>query len=156
MDNKLIIGFIIFLVAVLILPIVVQQMRLSQSTEGASAEAGSATPAASEDSLTSNPEVNQPPLLNEANLIGTEWQVQVEQFKIKVTLDAGGVCYATHPLAKNITGMDYLEGRWYVNYDQFYVTTAFGGKEYNAVLKISGSNLYYIEKGKYTKMERYR
>ena len=156
MDNKVLIGFFVFLAAFLILPIVVQQIRLSQQPEGGVPAQGGVPQAASTDPLANNSEINQPPLLNEANLIGTEWQVQVEQFKIKVTLDAGGVCYATHPLAKNITGMDYLEGRWYVNYDKFYVTTFFGGREYNAELKISGSNLYYLEKDSFKKMERYR
>ncbi len=157
MSNKvLLIGFFIFLAAFLILPIVVQQIRLSKLTIETSTGGGGVTQAASTDPLADVAEINQPPLLNEGNLIGTEWQVQAQQFKIKVTLASGGVCYATHPLAKNITGMDYLEGRWHVNGDTFYVSTAFGGKEYSATLKISGNNLYYIEKGKYTKMERYK
>ncbi|HOH42714.1 MAG TPA: hypothetical protein PLZ53_06320, partial [Candidatus Hydrogenedentes bacterium] len=93
----------------------------------------------------------------EANLIGTEWQVQVEQYKIKVTLSAGGICYATHPLAKAITGMDYIEGRWRVENNKFFVSTALGGQEKSVELRIAGNNLYHLSaKGRPERVERFR
>lgn len=156
MDNRLLIGFFVFLAIFLLLPIVVQQIRSVQQPAGTGGDAAAPTAPGSTAQLSKIPELNQPPLLNEMNLIGTEWQVQVEQYKIKVTLAPGGVCYATHPLAKAITGMDYLEGRWRVDYDKFYISTSFGGKEYSTTLKISGSNLYYVEGDKYTKVERFQ
>ena len=155
MDNRLLIGFFVFLAAFLVLPIVVQQVRLSQSPEGA-ASGGGTTPQAAQTPISQIPELNEPPLLNEANLINTEWQVQVEQYKIKITVAAGGVVYATHPLAKAITGMDYLEGRWRISGNEFYVETSFGGRVYSTTLRISGMNLYYIEGNKYEKVQRFQ
>lgn len=155
MDKRLLIGFFVFLAAFLVLPIAMQQYRLSKMPVDAGTATVAAT-AASNDPLANVPELNQLPMLNEMNLIGTEWMVQVEQYKIKITLAAGGVCYATHPLAKAITGMDYLEGRWRVENDKFYVSTSFGGKEYNTICKISGNSLYYIEKDNFRKVERFR
>ena len=156
MDKRLLIGFFVFLAAFLVLPIVMQQYRLSKMPEVPGAVVNVATSAASTDPLANVPELNQLPLLNEMNLIGTEWMVQVEQYKIKITLAAGGMCYATHPLSKAITGMDYLEGRWRVENSNFHVSTSFGGKEYNTVCRISGNNLYYIEGESYRKVERFR
>lgn len=156
MDKRLLIGFFVFLAAFLVLPIVMQQYRLSKMPADPGATANLAAPAASSDPLANIPELNELPLLNEMNLIGTEWMVQVEQYKIKITLATGGVCYATHPLSKAITGMDYLEGRWRVENDKFHVSTSFGGKEYNTVCKISGNYLYYIEGENYRKVERFR
>lgn len=156
MDKRLLIGFFVFLAAFLVLPIVMQQYRLSKMPANPGATANIAVSAAPTDPLANNPELNQLPLLNEMNLIGTEWMVQVEQYKIKITLAAGGVCYATHPLSKAVTGMDYLEGRWRVENDKFYVSTNFGGKEYNTACKISGNNLYYVDDKNYRKVERFR
>ncbi len=152
MDNRLLIGFIVFLVAFLVFPIAMQKVRQSQGPEGEQSQGTSSTPARG---ATENPELNQPPLLNEANLIGTEWMVQVEQYKVKITLAAGGVCYATHPLAKAITGVDYLEGRWRVEYDKLHVSTSFGGQEHAVTLKISGNNLYYMEGARHERIQRY-
>lgn len=153
MDNKLLIGFLVFLGFFLVFPIAMQQIKKSQSPGEQAATAGNS---ASSNSVTGNPELNQPPLLNEGNLIGTEWMVQVEQYKIKVTLAAGGVCYATHPLSKAVTGMDYLEGRWRVSYDQCVVSTSFGGQEHSTTLKISGNNLYYVDGNKYERVQRFQ
>lgn len=157
MDKRLLIGFFVFLAAFLVLPIALQQYRLSKLPVGGEmAVGGVAVPAAPADPLASIPELNQLPLLNAMNLIGTEWQIQVEQYKIKVTLASGGVCYATHPLSKAIAGVDYLEGRWRVENDKFFVFTSFGGKDYSTECKISGNNIYFIEGTKYTKIERFR
>ncbi len=152
MDNRLLIGFIVFLAAFLIFPIAMQKVRESQSPSEQSPAAEGQQPKINVAEIA---ELNQPPLLNEQNLVGSEWQVQVEQYKVKITLAAGGIGYATHPLAKAITGMDYLEGRWRVNYDQLSISTNFAGQEHSVTLKISGSNVYYIQGSKYEKVQRF-
>lgn len=139
MDNRLLIGFAVFLALFLGAPIVVQQIRGAPEYQ-AQGDAGF-IPQKKTDST--DPELNQPPILNEQNLVGTEWAVVVENYKVKITLAPGGVCYATHPMAKAVTGMDYLEGRWRVEYDKLHVQTNFGGHVYSVVLKISGNNIYY-------------
>lgn len=139
MDNRLLIGFAIFLAVFLGAPIVVQQIRGGPEYQ-AQTDMGFIPQKKTE---STDPELNQPPLLNEQNLVGTEWAVIVENYKVKITLAPGGVCYATHPMAKAVTGLDYLEGRWRVEYDKLYVQTSFGGQVYSVVLKISGNNIYY-------------
>ncbi|MFA7692683.1 MAG: hypothetical protein GX117_01000 [Candidatus Hydrogenedentes bacterium] len=158
MDNKILIGFFVFLAIVLVLPIAVQQYRLSQ--EGGDnpgiTGGGEAAAKSNSDPLASNPELNQLPLLNEMNLIGTEWQVQISQYKIKLTLASGGVFYATHPLSKAVAGVDYLEGRWRIDGNKFYLSMSFGGRDYAEEGIISGNNIYHLESGKYQKIERFR
>ena len=158
MDNRLLIAFFIFLGAFLVLPIAMQKYQQSQMPEGAAAgvagqagaPAGSAAPAR-------NPILDQPPLLNESNLIGTEWQMNLDQYKIKVTLSVGGIFYATHPLAKAITGMDYLEGRWRVEGNKLFVNTDISGKDKSIELVIAGTELYHVSsRGKVEKIERFR
>jgi hypothetical protein len=158
MDNRLLIAFFIFLGAFLVLPIAMQKYRESQMPAGEGVAAGQyQSGSASADPLAQYPELSQPPLLNEANLIGTEWQLQLEQYKFKVTLSAGGVCYGTHPLVKAITGMDYIEGRWRVEGNKFHIRASLGGQEYVQELTIAGSNLYHISSRKKPELiERYR
>lgn len=159
MDNRLLIAFFIFLGAFLVLPIAMQKYQQSQAPDGAGEGMfdHSAAPSSQAALLQKNPELSQPPLLNEVNLIGSEWQLNLDQYKIKVTLSAGGVLYATHPLAKAITGMDYLEGRWRVENNKVFVNTSIGGKERGAELIVAGNNLYHIDsKGNAEKIERFR
>lgn len=141
MDNRLLIWFAVFLAAFLGLPIVMQVVRggaiFQQQGEGTVAP-----PASSVSSELADPKYNQPPLLNERNLIGTEWLMEADKYKIKITIAPNGVCYATHPMIKSITGMDYLEGRWRINYDKVYVEANIGGRHWSAELKISGNSLY--------------
>ena len=146
MGNKVLIGFFVFLVAFLLLPVVVQQ-----APEGSG---DGAEPGQSQKPVPEAPELSQPPLLNEANLIGTQWQAQIDQFVVKISVAPSGVLYATHPLAKSLTGADYLEGRWRVDYDKVYVSFSLSGREFSTVFKISGSNLYFVEGVKYNQVER--
>ncbi len=152
MDNKVLIGFVAVLVAFLGFPVVMNKVNQGKTATtvapvAASVPANSSVPS----------ELLQPPLLNEQNLINSEWQITVEKYKIKVTLAAGGAVYGTHPMAKTLTGMDYLEGRWRVEYDKLYVSTNFGGNEYNVKLHISGMNVYFIdEKGRPDQIQRFR
>ncbi len=144
-SNKVLIGFCVALVvAFLAFPIVASKVRAQNSAATSSTSGGGAQTAG--DPKTANPELNQPPLLNEGNLIGSEWQVQVDQYKIKVTLAAGGIAYATHPMAKAMTGMDYIEGRWRLQYDKIFINASLGGNEYAIELRISGSKVFAVNK----------
>lgn len=141
MDNRLLIWFAVFLAAFLGLPIAMQVVRGGAvfQTQGVDTNAPAVDVPSSE---LADPKYNQPPLLNERNLVGTEWLMEADRYKIKITLSPNGVCYATHPMIKTITGMDYIEGRWRVNYDKVYVEFNIGGRHWSADLKISGNNLY--------------
>ncbi len=155
-SNRLLIGFVVLVVAFLAFPIVVNKMKVQNAASTpAAATAGTATAAAASAQAT-YPELKEPPLLNEQNLVGTVWQVQVEQYRVKITCAAGGVAYATHPMAKALTGMDYIEGRWRIQYDKLFVNTSLGGNEMAMELRIAGSKLYSIAKnGKPTEVKRF-
>ena len=153
-SNKLLIGFVVVVVGILAFPIVANKMK-PQNAATTSSAAGSSQ-AALADPKNAYPELNQPPLLNEGNLVGSEWQVQVEQYKVKVTLAAGGVAYATHPMAKALTGLDYVEGHWRLQYDKIIVNASLGGNEREIELRISGSKVYSLDKkGKPTEVKRF-
>lgn len=152
MDNKLLVGFLIFLGFFLVFPIAMQQIKQRQApVEQTAATANSVGAKAA----SANPELNQPPLLNEGNLIGTNWKMPQGEYTLKVSLAAGGVCYITHPLAKTMTGLDYIEARWRVSNDQAFINGQFGGKEHSYTLKISGNDLYYMGEGTPRKIERF-
>ncbi len=139
MDNRLLIGFGGFLAVFLLFPLVAQMMRddggNANTASGVTEQAGQRGP---DRSLIPD----EPPLLNAQNLVGTEWQVEWEGYRIKVTIADNGVCYATHPLMRSITGMDYFEGRWRIDYDRVYVEARFGDEHFNEELFVAGHNLY--------------
>lgn len=139
MDNRLLIGFGGFLAVFLLFPIVSQMMRADKAGNSSpteqSGDAGATT--------ASRPKIpNDPPLLSAQNLVGSEWQIVWENYKIKITIAANGVCYATHPLMKSVTNMDYFEGRWSLNYDRVVVEARFGDQYFNEELIVSGNDLY--------------
>lgn len=157
MNNKVLIGFAVFVIALLAAPMIMQVVR----PQTAATPGGGSSPSSQSNQSGGlpegwPPEILEPPLLNEANLIGSEWMIVVEQYKIKVTLQPGGICYAYHPMAKALIGMDYIEGKWWIQGDRAYVSTTFGGNEYSVSLKIAGNNLWFIpQKGKPEKVQRY-
>jgi len=154
-SNKILIGFVVLVVGFFAFPIVAKKMKEQQATgtTGGTPVQAVSTGTAEKQSY---PELNEPPLLNDQNLVGTEWQVQVENYKVKVTIAAGGVAYATHPMAKALTGMDYVEGRWRVEYNKMFVNASIGGNDLSIELRISGSRLYALEKkGKPTEVKRF-
>jgi hypothetical protein len=156
-SNKLLIGFVVLVVAFLGFPIVANKMKAQNTTATATgtATAGVANTAVAA-AQTQYPELKEPPLLNEGNLVGTEWQVQVEQYKVKVTIAAGGIAYATHPMAKALTGMDYVEGRWRLQHDKFFVNANLGGNDLSLELRIAGAKVYSLDKkGKPTEVKRF-
>lgn len=158
MNNKILVGFAMFIIALLAAPMIVQVVR--QQTGATTVDGGSTpTPQNSRPGGLPEgwpPEILDPPLLNEANLIGSEWMVKVEHYKIKVTLQPGGICYAYHPMAKSLIGLDYIEGKWWIQGDRLYISTVFAGNEYSVSLKIAGTNLWFIPlDDKPSKVQRY-
>jgi len=156
MNNKVLIGFAVLVIALLGAPMIMQVVRPQTATGNAGGGIG--TQNSQPGGLPEGwpPEILEPPLLNEANLIGSEWMVMVEQYKIKVTLQPGGICYAYHPMAKTLIGIEYIEGKWWIQGDRLYVSTTFAGNEYSVSLKIAGNNLWFIpSNGKPQKVERY-
>ncbi len=139
MDNKLLIGFAVFLAAFLLFPFVMQTLREDSTTAAPTPE--NQQEDSVRDPYRSNiPDI--PPLLNAQNLVGTEWQFTVEGYTIKVTIADNGVCYATHPLMRSLMGIDYFEGRWRIDGDRVYVEARFGDQHFEENLYIAGNNLY--------------
>ena len=81
-SNKILIGFAVVIVALLASPIVAKKMRAdnpASTTANAPTAATGASQSAAGAAQASYPELKEPPLLNEANLIGTEWQILFEK-----------------------------------------------------------------------------
>ncbi len=145
-NNKVLIGFVVVVVGLLAFPIVANKMKQGQGAvaagEGQAASAG-AVPAAPAKKY---PELDQPPLLNESNLTGTSWALDISGYRMKVTLATGGVLYVTHPMAKALTGMDYIEGKWRVEYNKIFVQASAGGNDISHELRIGGNKIYSLNK----------
>ncbi|HDP34725.1 MAG TPA: hypothetical protein ENN29_06390 [Candidatus Hydrogenedentes bacterium] len=139
MDNRLLIGFGGFLAVFLLFPFVAQMLR--EGNAGDAENAAQTTNTAAPTTGRSNVP-NEPPLLDAQNLVGTEWEFKWENYRIKITIAANGVLYATHPLMRSVTGMDYFEGRWSVAYDKAIIEARFGDEYLYEELIISGNNLY--------------
>lgn len=150
MDNRLLIGFGGFLAVFLLFPFAAQIMRGGDAADDDTTDDTivDTTPKTGPESIPKDP-----PLLNQMSIIGTEWQLIYENYKIKVTIAENGVCYATHPLLKSVTGMDYFEGRWTLNYDRMTVEARFNDEYFFRELIVSGNDLYDAESG--TKIEHY-
>jgi hypothetical protein len=144
-NNKLLIGFVALLVAFLAFPIVAKQMRQPQQAAApAGASGGAASSALPAAPAQKYPELDQPPLLNESNLIGTTWALESSGYRMKVTLAPGGIIYLTHPMAKALTGLDYIEGKWRVEYNKVFVNASAGRNEVARELRIGGNKLYSL------------
>ena len=146
-NNKVLVWFVVGLVAFLAFPVVVNKAKAK----------GTATPAAvvnttgavgqtpANPMLAKHPELSQPPMLNEASLINSEWKFFFQSYKVKLIFAAGGVAYAYHPMAKSLTGVDYIEGRWRVEYDKLYLNASFNGNELNYEFRIAGPKIFQIK-----------
>ncbi|HOV33484.1 MAG TPA: hypothetical protein PLX23_08990 [Candidatus Hydrogenedens sp.] len=94
-----------------------------------------------------------PPLLNESNLAGTSWVVNVPVsgsmvVPVTITLSAGGQAMATvapqlAPVAIQMLGTDKLVGTWSVNGAKFIASVNFQGKDYKVECDIIGDKIYY-------------
>ncbi len=143
-NNRLLIGFVVVLIAFLAFPIIVNKMKTARqgAASGAAAATSGAVPAPPPKKF---PELDQPPLLNETNLTGTSWALVSSNYRMKVTLAPSGVLYITHPMAKALTGMDYIEGKWRVEYNKVFVQASAGGNDVSRELRIGGNKLYDIK-----------
>ena len=145
-SNIFVIVFVVLLVAFLAFPIVMKQLKGANTAAPAKVSTqGVPAGTSAESAVHKYPELNEPPLLNEGNLVGTEWQVIAQNYKIKITLGPGGVCYASHPMAKALTGMDYVEGRWNVQGDKLHASASVAGYSADVALTISGMKLFYVD-----------
>ena len=79
----------------------------------------------------------EPPLLTEANLINTQWELNISGIKAKVTLLAGGKAVAE----TNSTMIGTIQGTWKVDGADLIVTATVMGQTKTMKLKISGSNI---------------
>ncbi|HNY87257.1 MAG TPA: hypothetical protein P5141_04360 [Candidatus Hydrogenedentes bacterium] len=152
-SNKFLIVVAAVLAAFLGLPIVMQQLKANQQGAAATAPAAGAAsaPGAAPAAAAATP--REPPRLNASNIVGTEWAIQADQYKLKVTVMPSGVLYVYHPMLKSMMGVDYIQGSWQLDYDKFIVSGQFGGQTMNETVYISGDKL--ISKGG-TPVERFK
>lgn len=139
-SNKFLIVVAAVLAAFLGLPIVMQQVKANREGAAATAPAPgqAATPAGAPAAETMQ---REPPRLNASNIIGTEWALQADQYKLKCAIMPNGVLYVYHPMLKSMMGVDYIQGNWQLDYDKVTVTAQFGGQSFNEVVYISGDKL---------------
>ncbi|NLV42313.1 MAG: hypothetical protein GXY15_13970 [Candidatus Hydrogenedentes bacterium] len=138
-DNKFLFIFGAVLIVFLGFPIVMQMIRGQKPAPAVAGDANAAPSVPAEPAKT-------PPLLNEGNLIGSEWEVVVYGFPTKCTLAAGGVVYASNPMAKQLYGVDYVEEKWSVTHDKMRVSGTFGGQEQVFDFEIVGDQIWHRSK----------
>ena len=158
-SNKVLVGFVVALVAFLAFPVVMNKMKPqnpSQPVATAATATTATTVSGGAPPPTSGPKLDDPPALNEQSLVGSSWEFFFQSYKVKLTFAANGVAYATHPMAKALTGMDYIEGRWRLQYNKLFLNASVGGNEINYEFQISGTKVYLIKDGKVGgEMERF-
>lgn len=139
-SNKFLIVVAAVLAAFLGLPIVMQQVKASRA--GAAATAPAAGQAAAPGAAPAAPAApREPPRLNASNIIGTEWAIDADQYKLKAAVMPNGVLYVYHPMLKSMMGVDYIQGNWQLDYDKFIVSGQFGGQAFSETVFISGDKL---------------
>jgi hypothetical protein len=149
-NNKVLIGFVVLLVGFLAFPIVAKQLRggTAPVAVGGTSAAGTlpqeGAPSQRKTSKAQLPEYNLPPTMNEANLTGSNWQVFIQGYNVKLSFGPGGTAYVTHPMTKALTGREYIEGRWRVEANTIYVDFIVGPQEVHEKIRISGDKLFYI------------
>jgi hypothetical protein len=105
------------------------------------------------------PEPNLPPLLKEADMIGSIWNVRIKGFVLKVTFNADGKAIAgsdnivVRQLAKAKYGVESLPGKWRIDGAKLTVSTTFEGKEVSTDLTISGTKLISKEGAAITRVK---
>ncbi len=93
------------------------------------------------------PEPILPPLLKEADMVGSVWNVKIKGFVLKVSFAADGNAVASsdsiivRQLAKAKYGVESLPGKWRIEGPKLIVSTTFEGKEVKTDLTISGTKL---------------
>ena len=142
MNVKLLVGFGVVLVVLLVLPVVVNVARMSGAMSS-----GSASPAASSQSSGPAPR-SVPPQLNAGNLVGSVWQVEPKPgIFINVTMNGGGqaVAHTDNVMVKMMAGTDTLSGTWAVSGDGYSVNVSTNVKNdtFKTSLDIIGSEIYH-------------
>jgi len=160
-SNKILVVFVVGLVGLLAFPIVANKMRhpgTGAVTATATATAAPATapaavrvpggaPVPVEQLTPQSPELKEPPLFNEQNLVNSTWQFFFQTYKVKMTLAPNGVLYVTHPMARALTGLDYIEGRWNVQGNKLHIHASPGGNDLNYEFIIGGTRIFLLKEG---------
>ncbi len=156
-SNKVLIGAVVAVVAFLAFPIAAKKIQEArQGGAVGTSQAKSTGTAGTVLAVAKYPELEQPPLLSESSLAGTSWALVSSNYRMKVTLAPGGVLYITHPMAKALTGLDYIEGRWRVEYNKLFVSASAAGNDVSRELRIGGNRLYSLNSdGKPTPVESF-
>ena len=140
-DKKLVLGTVIVLLVfagIIVLPKTVSSFSGFGAAKTAAKPAKVAKPA---------PEPILPPLLKEADIIGSVWNVTVKGFTLKVSFSAEGKAVASsdnlliRKMAKAKYGVESLPGKWRIEGPKLIVSTTFEGKDYTTELTISGTKL---------------
>lgn len=137
-ENKFAVAAIVLLGVVLALPVWAPLLKQGNAP---GAPPGSAQP---EDAGKPTPP-DIAPLLDEASLTGSVWEVEPKPgVKIQVTLNAGGQAVAKTDsfLVKQFAGTDTLTGTWKVDGAKLHVATNFKGKDVETDLVIAGDKIY--------------
>ncbi len=88
-----------------------------------------------------------PPLIKEADMVGSVWNVTVQGFTLKATFSANGQAVVSsdsmivRQMAKTKYGMDTFPGKWRIEGPKLILSTSFEGKEVSTTLTISGTKL---------------
>jgi hypothetical protein len=139
MNKQLLIGFGVVLAIGLVFPIVAATLKQYRM---ATAPAPQAAPGAPKPACDPG---STPPLLTEANMIGSVWEVEPQKgIKVQVTLNPGGqaVAHSDNMLVKMMAGTDTLSGSWSVSGTKMHVSTNFQGKDVATDLNIVGDKVY--------------
>lgn len=93
------------------------------------------------------PEPLLPPLIKEADMIGSVWNVTVQGFTLKATFSANGQAVVgsdsmiVRQMAKAKYGVDSFPGKWRIEGPKLILSTTFEGKDVSTTLTISGTKL---------------
>ena len=89
----------------------------------------------------------QPPLIAEADMVGSVWNVTVQGFTLKATFSANGQAVVgsdsmiVRQMAKAKYGMESFPGKWRIEGPKLILSTTFEGKDVSTTLTISGKKL---------------
>lgn len=136
MNKNLLIGFAIFLVIFLALPLVLSAVRGG----GSQASVRPTGPA-------------EAPKWNTENLVGTAWSVKTPDIPVAVTINLGpgGQATATAPavlapIVKAHLGTDTITGTWRVEGAQLIASVDLKGKTTTVACDILGDRIFYQDK----------
>ncbi|NLN93405.1 MAG: hypothetical protein GX130_08880 [Candidatus Hydrogenedens sp.] len=137
MNKKILIGFAVFLVIFLVLPLVLSVARGANGSETSARPTGPA----------------EPPKWNAENLVGTAWSVKTPDIPVAVTINLGpgGQASATAPamlapIVKAHLGTDTIMGTWRVEGAKLIASVDLKGKTTTVACDILGDRIFYQDK----------